>query len=93
MLFVEIIDFLQSNPADEVVILSGDHIYHMDFDAMIEYHRSKSADVTVAMMVVPKSEMYQFGSGIVDKNDRIIEWEEKPKEPKNEPCLNGDLRF
>ena len=42
------IDFIESNPTDEVLILSGDHIYHMDFDAMIEYHRSKKADVTVA---------------------------------------------
>ena len=55
------------NPAEEVVILSGDHIYHMDFDAMIEFHRAKKADVTVAMMVVPKSQIHQFGAGIVDR--------------------------
>ena len=73
------IDFIQSNPTDEVVILSGDHIYHMDFDAMIEYHRSKKADVTVAMMVVPKSQIHQFGAGITDNRNRIIDWEEKPK--------------
>ncbi len=73
------IDFIKSNPADEVLILSGDHIYHMDFDVMLEYHRSKKADVTVAMMVVPKSEIHQFGAGITDSNNRIIEWEEKPE--------------
>ena len=87
------LDFLESNPAEEVVILSGDHIYHMDFDAMIEYHRSKKADVTVGMMVVPKSEMHQFGSGIVDKNDRIIEWEEKPKEPRTNLASMGIYVF
>ena len=87
------IDFLESNPAEEVVILSGDHIYHMDFDAMIEYHRSKEADVTVAMMVVPKSEIYQFGCGIVDKNDRIIEWEEKPKVPRTNLASMGIYVF
>jgi glucose-1-phosphate adenylyltransferase len=87
------LDFLESNPAEEVVILSGDHIYHMDFDAMIEYHRSKKADVTIAMMVVPKSEMYQFGSGIVDKNDRIIEWEEKPKNPRTNLASMGIYIF
>ncbi len=87
------IDFLQANPAEEVVVLSGDHIYHMDFDAMIEYHRSKKADVTVGMMVVPKNEMYQFGSGIVDKNDRIIEWEEKPKNPKTNLASMGIYVF
>jgi len=87
------IDFLESNPSDEVVVLSGDHIYKMDFDAMIEYHRSKSADVTVAMMVVPKSEIYQFGAGIVDKKDRIIEWEEKPKEPRTNLASMGIYVF
>ena len=87
------IDFLESNPSDEVVILSGDHIYNMDFDAMIEYHRSKKADVTVAMMVVPKSEIYQFGAGIVDKNDRIIEWEEKPKVPRTNLASMGIYVF
>jgi glucose-1-phosphate adenylyltransferase len=73
------LDFLEHNTAEEVLILSGDHIYHMDFDAMIEYHRSKKADVTVAMMTVPKSQIHQFGAGIVDRHDRIVEWEEKPK--------------
>lgn len=87
------IDFLEANPSDEVVILSGDHIYNMDFDAMIEFHRSKSADVTVAMMVVPRSEIYQFGAGIVDKHDRIIEWEEKPKEPRTNLASMGIYVF
>ena len=87
------IDFLESNPSDEVVILSGDHIYNMDFDAMIEFHRSKNADVTVAMMVVPRSEIYQFGAGIVDKHDRIIEWEEKPKEPRTNLASMGIYVF
>ncbi len=87
------IDFLAANPAEEVVILSGDHIYHMDFDAMIEFHRSKKADITVAMMVVPKSEIHQFGSGIVDRNDRIIGWEEKPKKPKSNLASMGIYIF
>jgi len=87
------IDFLVANPAEQVVILSGDHIYHMDFDAMIEYHRSKKADATIAMMVVPKSQIHQFGAGIVDKNDRIIDWEEKPKEPKTNLASMGIYVF
>ncbi|KJR98679.1 MAG: transferase [Desulfobulbaceae bacterium BRH_c16a] len=87
------IDYIEAHPAEEVVILSGDHIYHMDFDAMIEYHRSKKADITVAMMIVPKSEMHQFGAGIVDKNDRIIGWEEKPKKPKTNLASMGIYVF
>lgn len=87
------IDFLDANPADEVVILSGDHIYNMDFDAMIEYHKSKKADVTIGMMVVPKSEIYQFGAGIVDSNNRIIDWEEKPQEPRTNLASMGIYVF
>lgn len=87
------LDFLQENPADEVVILSGDHIYHMDFDAMIEYHRSKKADVTIGMMIVPKKDIHQFGAGITDKNDRIIEWEEKPEVPRTNLASMGIYVF
>jgi glucose-1-phosphate adenylyltransferase len=87
------LDFIQANRAEEVVILCGDHIYHMDFDAMIEYHRSKKSDVTVGMMVVPKSEMHQFGAGIVDKHDRIIDWEEKPKNPRTNLASMGIYVF
>lgn len=87
------IDFLAHNQAEEVVVLSGDHIYRMDFDAMIEYHRSKKADVTIAMMAVPKSQIHQFGAGIVDRNDRIIDWEEKPKDPKTNLASMGIYVF
>ncbi len=87
------IDFIESNPTDEVLILSGDHIYHMDFDVMIEYHRSKKADVTVAMMVVPKSQMHQFGSGITDEHNRIIDWEEKPKNSRTNLASMGIYVF
>ncbi len=87
------IDFLEKNPADEVVILSGDHIYNMDFHAMLEYHRYKKADVTVGMMVVPMSEIYQFGAGIIDKENRIIDWEEKPKKPKTNLASMGIYVF
>ena len=87
------IDFIEANPSEEVVILSGDHIYHMDFDSMIAYHRHKKADVTVGMMVVPKKEIHQFGAGIVDPNNKIIDWEEKPKEPKTNLASMGIYVF
>jgi glucose-1-phosphate adenylyltransferase len=87
------IDFIEANPTDEVLILSGDHIYHMDFDAMIEYHRSKKADVTIGMMVVPKSEIHQFGAGIIDRHNRIVEWEEKPKVPRTNLASMGIYVF
>lgn len=87
------IDFIKSNPSDEVLILSGDHIYHMDFTVMLEFHRSKKADVTVAMMVVPKSQIHQFGAGITDANNRIIEWEEKPPVPRTNLASMGIYVF
>jgi glucose-1-phosphate adenylyltransferase len=87
------IDFLEKNPSDEVVLLSGDHIYNMDFHAMLEYHRFKKADVTVGMMVVPMSEIYQFGAGIIDAENRIIDWEEKPKNPRTNLASMGIYVF
>lgn len=87
------IDFIESNPTDEVLILSGDHIYHMDFAAMIEYHRSKKADVTVGMMVVPKSQIHQFGAGITNQDNRIVDWEEKPAVPRTNLASMGIYVF
>jgi len=72
-------DFIQSHPSRELLLLSGDHIYRMDFDDMISFHRRKQADVTIGMMVVPESEIHQFGAGITNDEGRIVEWEEKPK--------------
>jgi len=80
------IDFIRGTPSEQVVILSGDHIYQMDFDAMIAYHCHKKA-------VVPKSEIHQFGAGIVDDQNRIIDWEEKPKEPKTNLASMGIYVF
>jgi len=87
------IDFIKANPSDQVVILSGDHIYQMDFDAMIGYHCHKKADITIGMMVVPKSEIHQFGAGIVDEHNQIIDWEEKPKHPKTNLASMGIYVF
>ena len=87
------IDFIRGNPSEQVVILSGDHIYQMDFDAMISYHRQKKADITIGMMVVPRSEIHQFGAGIVDDQNQIIDWEEKPKEPKTNLASMGIYVF
>ena len=87
------IDFIRANPSDEVLILSGDHIYYMDFTPMLNFHRSKNADVTVAMMVVPLSEIHQFGAAVVDDEKRIVEWEEKPKVPRTNLASMGIYVF
>ncbi|RJX34258.1 MAG: glucose-1-phosphate adenylyltransferase [Desulfurivibrio sp.] len=72
-------DFIKAHPSKEILLLSGDHIYRMDFDDMIGFHRRKQADVTIGMMVVPESEIHQFGAGITNEEGRIVDWEEKPK--------------
>jgi len=73
------IDFIKANPCKQVLILSGDHIYQMDYSSMLFFHLHKKAQITIAMMVVPKTEIHQFGAGIINNNNQIIEWEEKPK--------------
>ncbi len=86
-------DFIEANPSDEVILLSGDHIYHMDFHAMLEFHRNKKADVTVGMMVVPRDQIHQFGAGIIDSHNRIIDWEEKPEQPRTNLASMGIYVF
>ncbi len=87
------IDFILANPSEQVVILSGDHIYRMDFDAMLSYHQHKRADVTIGMMVVPKRDIHQFGAGIIDNENRIVDWEEKPKVPRTNLASMGIYVF
>ncbi|WP_448872379.1 glucose-1-phosphate adenylyltransferase family protein [Desulfobulbus propionicus] len=87
------IDFILSNPSEQVVVLSGDHIYRMDFDAMLSYHQHKRADVTIGMMVVPRSEIHQFGAGIIDNENRIVDWEEKPQVPRTNLASMGIYVF
>lgn len=87
------IDFIKAHPSKEVLILSGDHIYHMDFAEMLAVHRRKKADLTIGMMVVPKEQMYQFGAGITDADDRIVDWEEKPKNPRSNLASMGIYVF
>lgn len=87
------ISFIKAYPSDEVVILSGDHVYQMDLVPMIDFHRSQQADVTVAMMVVPESQIHQFGTGITDSSGRIVEWEEKPVRPRTNLASMGIYVF
>ncbi len=87
------IDFVENNPSDQVIVLSGDHIYRMDFDAMLAYHQHKKADITIGMMVVPKRDIHQFGAGIVDDNNRLVDWEEKPAIPRTNLASMGIYIF
>jgi len=68
-----------------VLILAGDHIYKMNYQHMIKYHREKKADVTVACLPVPKTDSTQFGVIEVDRNDHVCGFQEKPEKPKTIP--------
>ncbi len=73
------LDYLYSRDADLVVILSGDHIYKMNYQDMLDYHEEKGADLTVAVMNVPLDETDRFGIMSTNKNGRITAFHEKPK--------------
>ena len=79
------IDILQSSNAQYVVILAGDHIYKMDYGQMLACHVKNNADMTVACLNVPLEEAKSFGVMAVDADDRIIEFAEKPDQPKHMP--------
>jgi glucose-1-phosphate adenylyltransferase len=75
------LQYLRDSKADTVLILSGDHIYKMDFRPMLEMHAERKADLTLAAMNVPLEETNRFGILITDEDDRVVQFVEKPKEP------------
>lgn len=69
------------NP-DYVLILGGDHIYKMDYEVMLDFHKAHNADVSIAVMPVPQEEASRFGIVVTDETGRITEFQEKPAHPK-----------
>ena len=87
------IDFVDRYNADYVLILSGDHIYKMDYNKMLQYHIAKGADCTIAVQNVPIEEASRFGIMNTDSDDKIFEFEEKPKQPKSTKASMGIYIF
>ena len=85
--------FIQRYNPEYVVILSGDHIYKMNYDKMLAFHKQNNADVTVATIKVPIEEASRFGIVNTGKNDRIEMFEEKPKNPKSDLASMGIYVF
>lgn len=87
------IDFIDAYDPEYVLILSGDHIYKMDYDDMLTHHKKCNADATIAVIEVPMKEASRFG--IMNTNDtgRIVEFEEKPAEPKSNLASMGIYIF
>ena len=87
------LDYMESFHPDYVLILSGDHIYKMDYEVMLDYHKENKADVTIAAMPVPMEEASRFGIVITDGDGKITEFQEKPPEPKSNLASMGIYIF
>lgn len=87
------IDFIDTFDPEYVLILSGDHIYKMDYAEMLAYHKENGADATIAVLPVPMKEASRFGIMNTDDNSRIIEFEEKPAKPKSNLASMGIYIF
>ena len=87
------IEFIDTYNPDYVLILSGDHIYKMDYEVMLDYHKANKADVTIAVMPVPMEEASRFGIMITDETNRIIDFEEKPAHPRSNLASMGIYIF
>lgn len=87
------IGFIDRYSPEYVVILSGDHIYKMDYSKMVDYHKEKNADATIAVLEVPWEEAPRFGIMTADEDGTITEFAEKPKEPKSNLASMGIYVF
>ena len=87
------LEFMESYNPDYVLILSGDHIYKMDYEEMLDFHKANNADVTIAAMPVSMEEAHRFGIVITDEERRITEFEEKPEHPRSNLASMGIYIF
>lgn len=87
------ISFIDRYDPEYVIILSGDHIYKMDYSKMLEFHKEKSADCTIAVLNVSLEEASRFGIMTADENSVITDFTEKPKEPKSTLASMGIYIF
>src|SRR5258706_9212607 len=80
---------LERSGAEYALILSGDHIYRMDYAAMLQHHVDSKAELTVACLTVDVREARSFGVLTVDEEDRIVSFDEKPENPRSIPGDSG----
>jgi glucose-1-phosphate adenylyltransferase len=87
------LNVIQQAPGDAVLVLAGDHIYKMDYQPFVAAHRRHRADVTVAVRRVPLADATRMGILALDDTDRIVEWHEKPRQPKSDLASMGVYVF
>ena len=87
------LDYMEQYNPDYVLILSGDHIYKMDYEIMLNYHKANKADITIACMPVPIEEANRVGIMVTDESGRVTEFEEKPEKPSSNLASMGIYIF
>ena len=87
------LNVIEQAPGDTVLVLAGDHIYKMDYQPFVAAHRRHRADVTIAVRRVPLLDATRMGILALDDNDRIVEWHEKPRQPKSDLASMGVYVF
>ncbi len=87
------IDFIDTYSPEYLLILSGDHIYKMNYARMLAFHKESKADATIAVIEVPMKEASRFGIMNTDETGRIVEFEEKPEHPKSNLASMGIYIF
>ena len=87
------LEMIRQQPGDVILILAGDHIYKMDYQPFIQFHRRNRADVTVAVQRVPIGEASRFGILALDTDGRVTDWQEKPAQPKSDLASLGIYVF
>src|SRR3954469_9404751 len=84
---------IEHQPDDTVLVLAGDHIYKMDYQPFVAFHRRHRADVTIAVRRVPIADASRMGILAMDDSGRVMEWQEKPKQPKSDLASMGVYVF
>jgi glucose-1-phosphate adenylyltransferase len=84
---------LEHDPSDTILVLAGDHIYKMDYQPFIQAHRRRRADVTIAVRRVPLADAPRMGILALDEDNRVVDWQEKPKHPKSDLASMGVYVF
>ena len=87
------LDYMETFSPEYVLILSGDHIYKMDYEVMLDFHKENQADVTIAAMPVPMEEASRFGIVVAEEDGQIQEFQEKPAQPKSNLASMGIYIF
>ncbi|MFL5675859.1 MAG: glucose-1-phosphate adenylyltransferase [Chloroflexota bacterium] len=87
------LNVIEHDASDTVLVLAGDHIYKMDYQPFVAAHRRRRADVTIAVRRVPLAEATRMGILALDESDRVIDWQEKPKQPKSDLASMGVYVF